>query len=104
MNQSYRQVVTNAALEDLDEELYRKGLIIGDLQITHGLPIEISVVELCKKGYSKDQIIAILNGAFHQLVMHKRKSGASVESINKQRKSIRKAMDNFINDREIGIV
>lgn len=91
-----------AILQDSDNKLYDLGVEIGKLFTDRGFPLDMSVQELKKRGYKQAQIIAILNGALHWLVIHKRNSGANDKAIDRQRAANVKFLDNFITKGETG--
>lgn len=87
------------ALKD-NKHLHNFGIDIGKLFTDYGLPIDISLSNL---SHTKSEKIALLHGALSWLIEHKRTSGASDESIERQRKTNKKLMENFIVNDEVGI-
>lgn len=92
--------ILESKVQPFSNDLQELGIEIGKLYTDHGLPIDIALDEL---SYTKEQKISILDGASQWLIEHKRNSGASDKSIERQRQANRKMMEDFITKGETGI-
>lgn len=82
-----------------DGKLYDMGVEVGKLYTDHGLPIDMALERI--EG-SKEKKLAVLNGALHWLVLHKRNSGAPEKAIDRQRAQNIKYVERFLAGKEIG--
>lgn len=89
-----------ATVSDTDSSLYELGHKIGRLYTDHGLPIDMAFDRL---PHTKEQKQAILTGALHWLVIHKRNSGATEKAIDKQRAMNVKIAESFAKTGESGV-
>lgn len=95
--------IPNGLLEAVaknDGFLEDMGTQIGRLYTDFGLPIDMALDRL---PYTYEQKITILHSALGWFVEHKRNSGATEKSIERQRKSNRELMERFIKSKEVGI-
>jgi hypothetical protein len=85
-------------------ELEALGVEIGKLYTDHGLPVDIALSELNKKRpLSSGQKLLVLDGACQWLIQHKRNSGATEESIERQRQTNRELLRRFLTKGEVGV-
>src|SRR5688572_20712027 len=87
------------ALSKDDGQLKKMGVKIGHLYTDIGLPIDMAMDRLDLK---KHQRVAVLNGVCEWLIEHKRNSGGTEKSINRQKKSNRAMIARFIQTGEVG--
>jgi hypothetical protein len=79
------------------------GTKIGRLYTDDGLPIDFGLRELEKKlTMTEDQKLLVIHGACGWLVEHKRNSGATEKSIERQRKLNRDMLRRFLTKGEVG--
>lgn len=89
-----------ALANDPDKELFGLGIKIGKLYTDSGFPIDMALNEL---KITKDEKIAVLNGALSWLIQHKRNSGASEVAVDRQRKANLNTLERFIKTDETGV-
>lgn len=99
MNKKLLTELLDSQILDSNSQLYDLGIKIGKLYTDHGLPLDIALERL---KYPKEQKLAILNGALHWLVLHKRNSGAPEKAIERQRKLNRQYAERFLAGKEVG--
>jgi hypothetical protein len=100
---TYKIKIPEGLLESVAADsgkLHELGIQIGKIYTDHGLPIDIAFDKL---SFPKEHKTAILNGALHWLVLHKRNSGATEKAIERQRKLNRDYMEKFIETGEVGL-
>lgn len=73
---------------------------IGKLFTEYGLPIDMA---LSRINITENNKKAVLNGALNWLVEHKKRSGATEKSIDRQRIQNKKYMLNYLMTGEVGI-
>lgn len=84
-------------------ELVEYGRSIGKLYTDFGLPIDMALAEVDKKQKtSKLQKLAMIQGSCEWLIQHKRNSGATERSIDRQRKANRNMIESFWKTGETG--
>jgi hypothetical protein len=84
-------------------DLVSIGVNVGKLYTDHGFPIDMSLSELAKRGMSKQQQLAVLEGACQWLIEHRRLSGAPEKAIERQRKLNRQMVERFLKIGEVGL-
>lgn len=89
----------NAKLAD-NGQMEEMGVVVGRLYTDHGLPIDMALDRL---SIIKQQKVVIVDGVCQWLITHKRNSGATEKSIDRQRQTNRKILDDFIRTGEVGI-
>lgn len=82
------------------KELQELGVKVGKLYTNQGFPIDMALARL---DYTKEQKLSILDGACQWLIEHKRNSGATEKSIERQRKANQIMVEDFINKGETGV-
>jgi len=90
----------DAMIQPGKEELFNKGLEIGQLYTDHGFPIDMALERL---DYTKKQKIMVLSGAQQWLIEHRRNSNATDKALDRQRTVNLKTMKSFIATGESGI-
>lgn len=80
-------------LEDIGQE-------IGKAYTDHGYPIDMALAKV--KG-TDDQKLSVLHAACKWLIQHKRDSGATEESIDRQRRANLKMLEDYIGKGEVGV-
>lgn len=80
--------------------LQELGIEIGKLYTDHGLPVDMALQRL---ELSKEEKLPVLDGCCQWFISHKRNSGATEKSIERQRKANRKIVEDFIKTGEVGI-
>lgn len=75
------------------EDLQALGIEIGKLYTNHGLPVDMALDRL---DMSKEQKLSVLDGVCQWLIEHRRNSGATEKSIDRQRTINRKMIEDFI--------
>lgn len=85
------------------KELEALGTQVGKLYTDQGFPVDMALTELGKKGYSKEVQLLILHGACQWFMEHKRSSGASEKSLDRQRKANRSYLESFMSKGEVGV-
>ena len=83
------------------QDLQELGIKIGKLYTDHGLPIDMALDKL--QGYTQEQKLSILDGACQWFIEHKRNSGATEKSLDRQRATNVRMVEDFINKGETGI-
>lgn len=91
--------IIESKIQPNSEQLQELGIKIGQLYTDMGFPIDMA---LNKLDMTKEQKISILDGACQWLIEHKRNSGATDKSIERQRKTNREMLERFIKGKEIG--
>ncbi len=86
-------------VQPFSQELQSLGIEIGKLYTNHGLPVDMALQRL---PHTKEQKISILDGACQWFMQHKRNSGATEKSLDRQRAANRKMLDDFIEKGETG--
>jgi len=76
------------------------GVKIGKLYTNMGLPPDMALDRI---DVPQDRKIAILAGCCDWLIEHKRNSGANEKAIERQRKTNRKMIEDFITKGEAGV-
>lgn len=84
-----------------NHELQEMGKEVGRLYTDHGLPIDMALDKLT--GYSHEQKLSILDGVCQWFIEHKRNSGATDKAIERQRKTNRKMLEDFVKTGETGV-
>lgn len=84
------------------EEVVDFGKQIGRLYTDHGLPIDMALDRL-PKNVTKDQKVLILSGVGEWLLEHKRNSGGTEKSIERQRDQNKKMIADFLQNGETGL-
>lgn len=84
----------------MNPKLRETGIWVGKLYTDKGFPIDMA---LAKLPHNTEQKIAILNGACEWLIEHKRNSGATDKSIERQRKINLKMLEDYILTGETGV-
>ena len=92
--------IIKSKLQPSSEQLQEIGIKVGQLYTDMGLPIDMA---LDKLEMTKEQKISVLDGACQWLIEHKRKSGATDKSIERQRKTNREMLERFIKGKETGV-
>lgn len=76
------------------------GVEVGKLYTEHGLPLDMALDRL---EHPKDQKLSILHGACWWLVEHKRRSGATEKSLERQRAANLNMISSFVRGAELGV-
>lgn len=85
-------------------ELVKMGEDIGKLYTDFGLPVDMALSELDKKGnFTREHKLAIIDGTCRWLIQHKRNSGATEKAIERQRKANRAMLESFYKTGETGV-
>lgn len=88
------------SLQRGQEEFEKLGIKIGKLYTDHGLPPDMALDRI---KLNKKQKISVVYGVCQWLIEHKRKSGATEKSIERQRKTNRNMIESFIKKGEMGV-
>lgn len=91
----------DAISEPKYENLRGLGVDIGKLYTNYGFPVDIAINKLI--GYRQTEKLAVLQGVCEWFMEHKRKSGASENALDRQRKSNKRMLENFIKRKEVGV-
>lgn len=102
MNNIVRDLIDAYISRDNSSELEAFGVSIGKLYTDHGLPLDVAFDNLPLNLDKTDKLI-ILEGSLNWFIQHKRQSGASEKSLERQRKLNTRAVKSFIETEEIGI-
>lgn len=89
-----------AAIATHDTKAEEFGTQVGKLYTDKGLPIDMALDRI---DWPKERKIVVLQGALDWLIEHKRNSGGTEKSIERQRKTNAAAMERFINGGETGM-
>lgn len=79
--------------QPFSKQLQELGIKIGKLYTDHGYPLDMSLGVL---PHTKEQKLSILDGACQWFIEHKRLSGATEKSIERQRNTNRNIVESFI--------
>lgn len=93
--------LTEAVALDADGKLRSLGESIGQLYTDHGLPIDMSLDRLTN--LNKLSKLAVLVGAQHWLIEHRRNSGAPEKALDRMRSTNRTVLERFIKTGETGV-
>lgn len=83
-----------------DKDMVALGIQVGKLYTDHGLPIDMALDRL---DLTKDQKLAVLHGVCQWLIEHKRNSGATEKSLDRQRATNVRMVEDFIKTGETGV-
>lgn len=93
-------LIDTLALPDIDQ-LNEMGLQVGKLYTDMGLPPDIALERLT--WLNKLQKLAVLNAVCGWLIQHKRNSGATEKSIERQRKTNLNMLMSYVAKGEAGV-
>jgi len=82
-----------------DKDLEGLGLKVGKLYTDHGLPIDMALDRLHLPQHRK---LIVLHGVCQWLIEHRRQSGATDKSIERQRIANQRMIKDFIESGETG--
>lgn len=82
------------------KELIKLGEKLGKLYTDHGFPLDMALDRL---PYGKQEKIMLIDGACQWFMEHKRLSGATEKSLERQRKANREMITNFLDSGEVGV-
>jgi|SRR5688572_23167392 len=92
--------LTAAKVQSGSQDLQNLGVKIGKLYTDHGFPIDMALERL---NMSKERKLAVLDGACQWFIEHRRNSGATDKAIERQRKTNRKMIEDFVKTGETGV-
>lgn len=93
------QQLIHAVLNGVNDEWINKGIQVGKLYTDHGFPVDMALERFkC----SKEAKLAMLHGVCQWLIQHKRNSGATEKSIERQRATNRRMVHDFVKSGETG--
>lgn len=92
--------LVQSKVQPVSGALQELGVKIGKLYTDHGLPVDMALDRL---NLTKEQKLSVLDGVCQWLIEHRRNSGATEKSIERQRASNRRMVERFIAKDEVGI-
>ena len=81
--------------------LMQIGEDVGKLYTDHGLPLDMSLDYLSQ--LSRDEKLCVIHGACAWFMQHKRNSGATEKSLERQRATNRMMLESFFKGSETGV-
>lgn len=98
MAQALEALIVGITNDD-DGKLEALGIKIGKLYTDMGYPIDMALARLT---LSVERKLVVIDGACQWLIQHKRNSGATDKSIERQRNTNRKMLEDFMRSGETG--